>query len=340
MSSKENIKNILEKTETLDMIIDNLPVSTDNIVDTTNLSVWWILNKEDKENLLKLLYYYEDSKLDLQAEEIEPILKKEIKKIWIKMLRFIDSLWTHRKSKINNWEKSKLLHNMTIPWIALEYFLIDSISRLYNNSKVQVEKWPSDLEWKKVDFVLNCYENLKLWIQLTLSEWSSINEKRNDIYNLRNNINDLLWLKNQEKHMSSKYIVDAPVFMIINSETSRQTHNNNILLIAFKKWQESWFPAWWPSVYLEQKIQKELKKIWFSLPSTISKAMIFIKEIYKKWETWKYQEIKINNLHLVYDWEKIKVLFFNKERYWKSKSNFIYSIEIFITDKLVEKLWV
>jgi hypothetical protein len=128
--------------------------------------------------------------------------------------------------------------------------------------------------------------------------------------------------------------------MIINSEISRQAYNNGILLKAFEKWQKNWFPNWWPSLYLDPKIQKELKKIWFSLPNTINKWLNFIKDIYEKQEQWKYQEAKINNLHLVYNWDKVKVSFFNKEKYWEKKSNFIYSIEIFITDKLIQKLGI
>jgi hypothetical protein len=39
--------------------------------------------------------------------------------------------------------------------------------------------------------------------------------------------------------MSQKYIMDVPVFMIINSEISRQAYNNGILLKAFEKWQKN-----------------------------------------------------------------------------------------------------
>lgn len=339
MSSKDNIQNILKNPQIFERIVENLPVSIENTRDITNLSVWGILHKTDKENLLRLLDYYEDKKNNLE-EDIDRNLIREFKKIWVKIIRFIDSLWTHKKSNLKTLKNSELIHKMTIPWVALEYFLIDSITRLYywHNQQVQIEKWPSELEGKKIDFILKIYANLKLWVQLTLSEWSSINKKRGEIHKVRTNIEQKEWTLKQEKLMSSKYIIDVPIFMIINSEISRQTYNNGILLTAFNKWKEDWFLSWWPSTYLEQKIQKELKKIWFSLPITTKKALDFIKNIYENWDKNKYQEQKINNLHLVYDWDKVKVSFFNKEKYWAKKSNFIYSIEIFITDKLIQKL--
>lgn len=339
MHSKENISEIIKNPNILERVIESLPVSLENTRDITNLSVWWILNQEDKENLLRLLDYYDDIQNDLE-EDIDPNLLREFKKIGIKIIRFIDSIWTHKKVYLKKWENNELKHKMRLPWVALEYFLIDSISRLYESEseKPIVVKWPSELEWKKVDFILNTHKNIKIWIQLTLSEWSSISKKKSEMHNSRININKDDWIKKQEKLMSSKFIIDAPVFMIINSDISRQTYHNWILLTAFNKWEENWFPSWWPSIYLEEKIQKELKKIWFSVPHTTNIALDFIKNVYEKWDPKKYQELKIKNMYLVYDWDKVKISFFKKEKDWTKKSNFIYSIEIYITDILLKKL--
>jgi hypothetical protein len=258
MSSRTHIKEILINNQTITRIIHNLPVSIDEARDITNLSIWWILNNIDKENLLRLLELKNSDSNVLQ--DISPEVLREYKKIWIKIIRFIDSLWTHKKTCIENWANNQIYHNMKIPWVALEYFLLDAIKRFYpqKNDFIEAEKWPSELEWKKVDFVLNLYRNLKLWIQLTLSEWSLINKKRNDVHNTREYINNTEWQKKQEKLMSSKYIPDVPILMIINSDTSRQAYHDNILLKAFEVWKQDWFPNWWPGKYLSPKIQKEL----------------------------------------------------------------------------------
>ena len=77
--------NILER------IIESLPVSIENTRDMTNLSVWGVLNEQDKENLLRLLDYYEDKKNNLE-ENIDSNLLREFKKTGIKIIRFIDSI--------------------------------------------------------------------------------------------------------------------------------------------------------------------------------------------------------------------------------------------------------
>lgn len=347
MSSRENIKNLLKRPETLYRIVDSLPVSIDDIRDMVNLSVWGIISKKDKKILHRLLEYYEVEKNfdeeefdeeDLDDEDFnevnfDPTLIREYKKIWIKILRFIDSLWTHKRTFI----ESRMLHMIWISWIALEYFIIDSISRLYKDKKLKIEKWPDELEWKKVDFILN-HDGIKLWIQLTLTKLRNQNKKRNEIRNVRNIMNNHKWLENEKKQMSSRYINDVPVLMIINSKISEQTHNNDILWVAFKKWQKNWFPFWWPSVYLSQDNQEELKEICNSLYSTIKTAFDFIRNQYEKWNQDEENEQQIGNMHLIYNKSELEISYYSVKNDWENEPNFIYSLEIFITEKLIKKL--
>ncbi|NDK08579.1 hypothetical protein EOM39_05060 [Candidatus Gracilibacteria bacterium] len=332
MHSKENIRTILNNTTILERIIKSLPVSIEHTRDLINLSVWGILNEQDKENLLKLLDYYNNS--DSSDESISPDLLREIKKVGIKIVRFIDSIGTYRKNYLKKGEKNELLFKMRNPGIALEYFLIDMISRLYEqDKKTRIEKGPNELESNKIDFILDSH-NIKFGIQLTLSEGSSISSKKRDLYKERENINNGI----VNNGVSNNFSSDVPVFMIINSKTSKQAYHNNILLIAFQNWMNDGFPMGGPSIYLEKPIQKELKKIGFTLPKTLEKTISFIKEIYINGDKNKYQEQQINNMHLVYDGEKLKVSIFSKEKYGLNKTNFVYSVEIFITEKLIEKL--
>lgn len=337
MSSRSKLREIINNPIILKKIINNLPLNIEGTRDLTNLSVWWILNKIDKQRLIHLIEQCEW----INCYEIPPQIKRELKRIWIKIIRFIDSIWTHQKAYIENWEKNELASKMKIPWIALEYFLIDTITRLYKKRKIKVnaEKWPSELEWKKIDFILN-YENIKLWIQLTLSEWSIVARKQKELSEKVYKIEADSWEQKEVLSISSKYIPDAPVLMIINSETSRQAHNNNILLTAFNKWQKNWFNTWWPTRYLWKDTQEELNKIWLSFPYVIDIALKFIKTIYNKWDINRYREKAINNLHLTYDWDKLKISFFDTEEKWNKDSKFMYSIEIFITSKLLKKIWV
>ena len=103
-------------------------------------------------------------------------------------------------------------------------------------------------------------------------------------------------------------------------------------------WQRDWFPSWWPSIYLCKEKQKKLEEISLSLYDTIKTALDFIKEIYERWEQDEYWEQQIKNIYLIYNWDDLEISFYKNEEDWRTESNFIYSIEIFITNKLIEKL--
>ncbi len=53
MSSKENIKYLLSDSEVLENIINDSIISIDDNRDLINLSVWWIITKQDKYDLLR-----------------------------------------------------------------------------------------------------------------------------------------------------------------------------------------------------------------------------------------------------------------------------------------------
>lgn len=348
MNSRNNINKILSSAETLERILTTLPTSIEDTKDITNLSVWWILNKTDKNNLLRLVSYFKKKKKWLlieDYEEYDPIFKRELIKIWIKLVRFIDSIWNSENYSLWYLDISKLHNKMDIPWNALEYFLIDQIIRINKKSinKVKVEKWPSELEGKKVDFMLNTAKNIKLWIQLTLSEWYKIPKKQKELSISAYKIESDLWEKKWKKGMSSKFIPDVPVLVIVNSELSKEAYNNDILSIAFNKWKENWFKSWWPSQYLSENIRKELAFISLNLSENIEEAFKFIKAIYlhNQINIDKIHEKQIGNLHIIYDsWNKVIISYYDRDKNWKLKSHFTYSIEIFITSKLLKKLWI
>ncbi len=332
MSSKENIKYLLSDSEVLENIINDSIISIDDNRDLINLSVWWIITKQDKYDLLRLLDYYKNKKSNTE-ESIDPNLLREFKKIWVKIIRYIDSIWKPEKYM---W--SKISRISIFPGLELEYLLIDSLSRLHKDKKIKIEKWPNELDWKKIDFILN-QDGIKLWVQLTLTILKNQNKKRAEVRNVRNNMNNKKWNRKQKESLSSRYISDAPLLMIIDPNMSKTTYKNrlnpdNVL----KDWQRDWFPSWWPSPYLCKEKQKKLEEISISLYDTIKTAFNYIKEIYERWEQDEYEEQQIKNMYLIYNWSELEISYYKNEQDWRTEENFLYSIEIFITDKLIEKL--
>ncbi len=233
---------------------------------------------------------------------------------------------------------SKISRISIFPGLELEYLLIDSLSRLHKDKKIKIEKWPNELDWKKIDFILN-QDGIKLWVQLTLTILKNQNKKRAEVRNVRNNMNNKKWNRKQKESLSSRYISDAPLLMIIDPNMSKTTYKNrlnpdNVL----KDWQRDWFPSWWPSPYLCKEKQKKLEEISISLYDTIKTAFNYIKEIYERWEQDEYEEQQIKNMYLIYNWSELEISYYKNEQDWRTEENFLYSIEIFITDKLIEKL--
>lgn len=329
-NSKDNIRHICKNPEILIRIINFLPESLSKTIDYTNTNVWWVLNIKQKKSLLKAIDEYKET-WNLTKD-------KQIRKMLVNTIRFIDSLWSYKKSRIEDGEKNILFNNMKDPWKSLEYFLIDEIKRINRRKKedkIKIEKWPIWLEACKKDFILT-HKNIKFWIQLTLSEKACINKKRNELKANWEMCNTKWWEEKEMKKMSSRFISDCPALFIINSSLSKEATQLNIIEECFWDWKDEWFNSWWPKMYLRKKLKDELNEVWKSVNDVLDNIIIFLKEVYEKWDIYKYTEKKVKNLHIIYDWDNIKISYYRK----KKNREFIYSLEVFISDNLLRKIWI
>lgn len=325
ISSRENLNWLLTKPIKLKRLLSYLPLSVSYLRDITNSEVWWILTTDDRKWLEQVLENNIES----------PGVRRELKRIWIKLIRFIDSIWTQKQSHLSSTGRNTLLHMLKTPWIALEYFIIDILNRKHLESDIKIEKWPSEIEAKKIDYIITIRKLIKLWFQLTASEWSCYQEKKRELREKQSNYNSRVFVNWMRNRISINAMPDAPVLMVVNSSLSRKSTKEWILHSAFKEWMDNWFQNWWPSQYLWWEELKELQLIWESLPELIDLALAKIKELCNAKKV-----VRLEKWNLVYIFKdnRLKISFYKE---WeKIPKNFMYSIEIFITYALLKKLWI
>lgn len=316
----ERVKKLLKDTKALNPENFNISKTFNEFA----LKIFWVITQKQ----FNLLNSY--VKWDLINNHK---LKREAQKIGIRLLRILEN---SEKYKIKiDFDKENIVNKN--PWLALEYFIVEIVSRLHNYNWIKIEKWPAELEPNKIDFVLT-KDRIKYWIQLTTVESSEIYKKTGDITALCWYCNSWELDKVLKWKISSQFIPDVPILMVVNSYISRLTNHNWILGIAYSKWKENWYNKT-PTYYISNKhAREELYQIWLSLPNMISEWVKFIKANYSDQ---KIKEQRIWNLWFYFDWkDNLKISYYSQNPNDKNVQEFIYSIEIFITKKLLRKLWI
>ncbi|MDD5769447.1 MAG: hypothetical protein PHE25_00620 [Candidatus Gracilibacteria bacterium] len=260
-------------------------------------------------------------------------LKREAQKIGIRLLRILQE---HKGNKINiNFDQSNLFRSR--PGVALEYFIIELVSRLHKSNGVKIEKGPEELEPNKMDFVIT-KEGIKYGIQLTTVESIHIREKNRDIKKLRGYCNSGVMVRYLKGKISTHFIPDVPILMVVNSHISRLANRNGVLGLAYARWKKNGYKNT-PDYYISNKhARAELKEIGLSLPNVIGEGVKFIKARY--WEQ-KIAEQRMGNLIFSFNGRNnLKISYYSQSLSNTDKQEFIYSIEIFITTKLLKKLGI
>lgn len=320
-----------------------------NSQDSISTIVFSVLSWEEKQNL-RILLTNSNPK-----SKLSPIVFRETKRNLIKILRIISSFETDwsKASKIDL--KKSFDWKMKTNWVALEYFIIDSILRW--NPDFKIEKWPLELEWNQIDLV-HIDKTNHYWIQITTTEEKNIWKKYTDMKDLQFSIDSwwefkYSWKESDEKirynnknklikeNFSWKYIPDAPILFVLNSYTSRKVMNrkNNILWNAFNEWWKDKYPFWWPSIYLEEKIQEELifiQKSYREVFEEFNKLLLEKKKL-QKTKDYKFDLKTIEGeVYVEINPSEKKVIFTCFPKNWDNWES-IYKLHFYLTKKLLDK---
>ena len=305
---------------------DSITISTENVIDHFLISLWWVVGKEQYRTLNQI-----------------NTLKSPLVTSYIKFI----------SSRIHNINKLYRMHesiNKTFmnSWVALEYFLMDSIHRNNQfNDNLSIQRPSIEIDELWIDFSIKS-GNHKYGIQLSYRDQEDeiIIDKYDKTQWIATDINKWRSEINNFKTSPRNYI-DMPILMIINSNSSKKIHNSvknedwNILFQAFQKWEKEWFKSDWPSMHLDKDIQEEFKVISTSLQQWLKLFKSFI----KKWDLSKTKNVLHNYDNGKYTFslwyspvnKNVKVIFFKKDDNSTSDS-FIYSLDFFVTDKFIQKL--
>ena len=330
---KQSIRNILsiKHYETKIRTLDRINTTKRETKDSVNEKVWWVIRKGDLEKLKKFWLW----------ENLSKEVKRECKIIWLKLIKVLSS--------VSTWQiKNSIQQKLWNCWVALEFFLLDKLIRKNKkNDEISFEKWPLEFDNEKIDF-LSSYQlendRIIIWNQLTTTESKRINNKDNEVRWVWDRLDNQKW-KINENNFSITQIPDLPILFVINSKTSREVNKwigsrTNILKEAYLKWKDEGFKEWWPSLYLEEDIQRELDLISISYTEIIKEFIRFIKEENLE-KPWNY--ISKSNwvwiVHIKYDSENMEyeASFFEKTKRWE---DFIFSLKFYITNKFLKKIWI
>lgn len=325
----------------LQVLLWNFPLSDEILFEynRVNTIVWWILSHEQKVEIYKYFMW-----IPWHVES------KEVKKLILDVAHFIKNTIINSYSKSSGNLSSNIYEIISKnKWIALEYFILDSLLRNWVNA----DKWSPNLDHNKIDFLTEL-DWIFFWNQLTFvddvdKKWQkstylnnlsveidSQTHKKSGYYNLS------CWSKKyhlNDNNFSIKSLPDIIVFFVINSAFSRELSKSNLLSNAYLEWEISWYNDSWPSIYLENYIQCELDIIWKTYKEWINIFLNFIKNLDNLNRTkqfivdsnWWFFISKYSP-----DTKSFELSFYKSLENWKE---FIYSLNFYLTNKFLKKVW-
>lgn len=311
-------------------------------LDDIKLQILWVLEISwDKKELLDLIDDYNKNKEN----------KNELRKIWIKIIRLIFRLKTSFDKQNQSLKKVKLSDDVKniVRWyytneenwnliesLLIERILIDSLE----TKDINLILTPDLLDHKKIDFILRIMwdNDLKIWTQVTFTNWKHKKRKFTETENLAYEIDD--------ETIDNPH--EAPIYNSIKFKNLKPTYNPDLISfisISDKFWKEiTWsdkqrlkksFSAKLEKDYIkslqdslkdyEQELFRDLS-VWYILAS---------KEIKTYLETWELKnQISIPNSDYVININNNSSNIFAKLEFnWFVLAEFTF----FITNKSISK---
>ena len=341
-------------------------IPTAKHVGETNRRVWWIMTKKEVLHIDALLSW-KKAKITPQKNTISTSIRE--------ILTLASSLAHYYESDdLGNWYQwnilDKIEQEMLNPWLALEFFLIDTLTR-FSTWDVKISKSPREFDLRhKIDICSHLSrtpEPINLGIQLTTAESpQSWKRKEREMKDITTSI-DRKKIRARLKWHKTSLIPHSAVLMIINWLLSKELNKkrgkgeSNILREAFKKWRKKWCPNPWPISELPYKLKKQLHYIWGNFEEVLDEIHSFLlkkenlnkdtpyflwKETRKHWYYIEYNS-KEKTIEILVKTavrkEQIrdkkpngKIVYIQKNIY---PEGFDYSLKLFITEDILKALW-
>lgn len=331
-------------------------------IDKTSSDVWGILSQE-------------------QIWEIQQYLNWEITELWSKtqksmthFLEVVSSILWHPGNL--HRDISRLIHSMmNNPWLALEYFLADSIARFWQkkvwdtwdiNVEMSSRKAPLEFDRKhKVDLLTQANidgEIFKFWVQVTTSRSPRIDKKESEMSELLEKI-DTPWNIFEWKTFDDFCMIDSALLMIVNGDVWKHINGEwkSDLKDAFERWNDRGFSTGGPIQHIKNHtLKKWINVIWGTYPFAVYEIIKFLKKWKKESSTWLtiVRETEKERYYLEYNREKntIEVSVRRKKKITKKikktdgkisiihdytfPDEFDYSLKLFLSKKLLDRFGI
>jgi hypothetical protein len=253
--------------------------------DEINTKVWWILTTEQK------------NEIEESFNQKTKYTRKSVKNDILDIIKLRDSL---------NWKKNLYITQIDTlikkqcknPSLWFEFFILDYLKReLEFSNDISFEKpWYHIDQNYSTDLVCNIndsnWSTKNIWIDLTFARQEHIVDKK---YNKINTVNEKLseWLNSYSK----KRAPFKTSLLVINPQAMKRPHN--CYTDALNKFYNSDNKAWWPSKFLDKKLNNRMKNF--------SKILISIFEKLNNNNLENY-EIEWNNIEIKKEANKIRFI--------------------------------